>query len=330
MVRLNAVGAHLVATGLIETLLAESGHLPTARLAGVAGPHYADAIDQLIDLGFPLVFEHDGLRWRAGAPTPLSAERIRAFVSQSGLVCDVDCVALTDSTNARLLAQAVAGESGPCALLAECQTAGRGRRQRRWQARFGESLLFSVLLDSGRRPSELPGLAIAVGVTVANALSRLGVEGVALKWPNDIQLSGSKLAGVLVEAPGRAASQGLAVVGVGLNWQLSEAACAGIDQPAADLSALARTGEIDRTEIAGRLIVELIVMAQRFRKDGLAAFLDDYARFDVLAGRAVDVRTETGRRQGVALGLAEDGALRVAHPEGECRYRSADVSVRIA
>lgn len=328
--RLGAMGAHLVAMKQIAAALVEAGHLSLERAARLVGPDgsLADAVDELMRLGFPIVLSPDGLSWCPGRES-MSSTRIEALLREAGHECPVECLALTDSTNARLLARAIADERGPCALLAECQSAGRGRRQRVWQARFGESILFSLLLDTGRDASELPGLAIATGAALANALADMGVEGIALKWPNDVLLCSAKLAGILVEAPGRASSPGVAVVGVGINWRLSDQARAGIDQPVSDLAvSLPLRGLEGRTEIAGRLIASLLTMGRRFRLEGLEPFLRDYARFDLLSGRPVAIRTEAGEKTGIVRGLAADGALRVVHGDIEHRYRSGDISVR--
>ena len=319
-----------MAIRLIETL-AQTGHLSLAEALDLTDSQgsLSESVDELTALGFPIGFDHDGLCWLSGADR-LSPARLRAMLSEAGHDCPVDCLILTDSTNLRLLARAVAGECGSRVLLAECQNAGRGRRQRPWLGRFGESILFSLLVNTGRHTSELPGLAIAVGVTLAKALAQMGVTDVTLKWPNDLLLGGSKLAGVLVEAPGRTSSLGMAVIGVGMNWRLSDSTRVGIDQPVADLAAALPGAAGDRTEVAGRLISALLVMSQRFRAEGVAPFLADYGRFDALFGRKVDIQTETGRLSGIAQGLAADGALRVAHDDGERVYRSADVSVKTA
>lgn len=311
--------------------LAGTGHVSLTEATRLVGPDtpLAEAFDELRVLGFPLSIGPDGVRWIPGA-SALSPAAVERVLSDAGQYCRVECTALTDSTNARLLARAAGGEREPCALLAECQSAGRGRRQRRWQARYGEAILFSVLLEVGRPASELPGLAIATGVALASALEEFGLAGVTLKWPNDVLLDGRKLAGILVEATGGQSSEGMAVVGVGLNWRLSETARARIDQPVADLTGASSPVPGDRSHVAGRLIAAVLAMAQRFRRGGLAPFLVDYARFDALSSRPVEIRTESGVQSGIARGLAADGALRVAHEGVERTYRSADISVRAA
>src|SRR5690606_35655835 len=214
--------------------------------------------------------------------------------------------------------------------LAECQLAGRGRRERAWLARYGEGILLSLLVDAGRPVRELPGLAIAAGATLAGTLAGMGVAGVSLKWPNDLLVDGRKVAGLLVESPGGNAGQGLAVIGVGLNWAPSAIGRAAIGQPVDGIGAALAAAAHTRNTVAAHVIAALLRMVERFRIDGLAPFLTDFATFDALRGRPVTLLADGMARDGIALGIAPDGSLRVAHDDVERRYHSADVSVRAA
>jgi BirA family biotin operon repressor/biotin-[acetyl-CoA-carboxylase] ligase len=151
--------------------------------------------------------------------TPLSAASVRAAVlAGSRLYTAVDVVAQTGSTNADLLVAARAGAAAGTVLVAEEQTAGRGRLDRGWQSQPGAALTFSVLL----RPTEVPPasrgwLPLLTGVAVASALPAVTGVDISLKWPNDVLAgpatrSGGKLAGILAEQAGDAI-----VIGIGLN-----------------------------------------------------------------------------------------------------------------
>ena len=152
--------------------------------------------------------------------TPLSAGSIRAAVlSRSRLYTAVDVVSRTGSTNADLLAAARAGAPAGTVLVAEAQTAGRGRLDRSWQSQPGAALTYSVLLRPARVPPARRGwLPLLTGVAVASALRSSAGVGASLKWPNDVlaaagaQEGAGKLAGILAEQAGDAI-----VVGVGLN-----------------------------------------------------------------------------------------------------------------
>jgi biotin-[acetyl-CoA-carboxylase] ligase BirA-like protein len=127
---------------------------------------------------------------------------------------DIDVLDSCDSTNAVLLARAEAGAPSGTVVIANEQTAGRGRRGRSWFASRGDSLTFSLLwrFAPGTAPA---GLSLAVGLAVAQALEKVGAGGTALKWPNDILKDGRKLGGILVELlPG---APHAAVIGIGIN-----------------------------------------------------------------------------------------------------------------
>ena len=313
---------------MVQTL-ASTGWIPLAQVSGLleGESQSAGILDGLRKLGLPIAVDGDGLRWTATADD-LCADVIRRELMASGMTCDLATQTLVDSTNSRLQAAAAAGDPGPRVLLAECQLAGRGRRQRQWQARFGEAIPMSLLIDAGRPVHELPGLAIAVGATLARTLHAWGVDDVTVKWPNDVLLAGAKVAGVLVEAVGALSAARLVVIGVGVNWALSPASHRAIDQAAASLCPSLPIAMRDRNRVAAGLIAALLAMIDRFRAHGLGGFLEDFARFDALQGRSVNVHAGGTVTVGYAMGLAPDGSLRIEHADGERHYHSADVSVR--
>ena len=311
-------------------------------------------------LALPWVIQGDQVAWRDGAARAqamdLDAARgsaalaAAARVGSTGLAAAAACLVhsslLGTSTNAVLRACAAAGARPPLALLAHCQSAGRGRHQRVWHGRWRESILMSLLVDSGRPLRELPGLPLVAGLAVAQALVELtglppGRQGIGLKWPNDLVHGQGKLGGLLVEAVGAGGSAGgtgdgsgdgaRAVIGLGLNWRAPPALQAAAGQPVAALAHLPGLERRDRAQVAGCLLAHLLAGVARFRAEGLAPALAEVAAFDVLAGRPVRVLSgAAGPADGIALGLAEDGALRVRHGETERCYHSAEVSVRPA
>lgn len=241
-----------------------------------------------------------------------------------------------DSTSAGLLRRAPPPH-GVEVLLAEYQTAGRGRRGRHWVSPLAANLTLSLsrLFDGGL--ARLGGLSLVAGVAVAEALQGLGVEGVLLKWPNDlvvVDAAGTvpvlrKLGGLLVEGGGENAGPVRAVLGLGLNVRMPARAAADVDQPWTDLSRLLDVVPA-RSALAAALLARLLPALAQFDRDGLAPFLPRYAACDALAGRAVDVHLGDTVHRGQALGLANDGALRVALAGGERRFHSGEVSVRAA
>jgi BirA family biotin operon repressor/biotin-[acetyl-CoA-carboxylase] ligase len=232
----------------------------------------------------------------------------------------------TDSTSSELLRRAEHDPRDLLACLAEMQSAGRGRRGRRWQMPLGGGVALSVLKRFEGGMSTLAGLSLAVGVAVVEALVACGIGEVGLKWPNDLVARGAKLGGILVELGGDALGPCHAVIGLGLNLRLGAAASA-IDQPSIDLATL--TQEPSRARIVAALLDHLVAALDRFAEHGFAAFAAAYARHDALREREVDVLQAGRQRHGVARGIDARGALRVAFAAGEEALDSAEVSLRM-
>jgi BirA family biotin operon repressor/biotin-[acetyl-CoA-carboxylase] ligase len=312
--------------------LAGAGRLDLATIAPLEAPvGLAAELAHWRHLGLPVEQDGGALHWRPAPGQPLDPQRLGAALADAGHACPVAIAVLTDSSNARLLARAAGGEPAPQLLLAEVQSAGRGRRQRAWLGRYGEAILLSVLLRPQRPPAQWSGLALATGVALAECLDRAGVAGIGLKWPNDLVLGPGKLGGVLVEAAAGSAGRAAVVIGLGLNWALGPETRAALTQPAADLAGTLPAAAGDRSTVAGRLAASVLAMAAQFEAEGLAPFLTRFERFDVLRDRPVLVHRDGGdARAGIARGLAGDGALRVEHDGQVCTWHSADVTIRAA
>jgi BirA family transcriptional regulator, biotin operon repressor / biotin---[acetyl-CoA-carboxylase] ligase len=222
------------------------------------------------------------------------------------------------STNDVLLA---AGEADVL-LAAEEQTAGRGRRGRRWHGAAGSAVTFSLAKRVHRAPRELPGLALVAGVGAARALRALGAERTALKWPNDLVLDGAKLGGILVETRSHDGAT-LAVIGIGLNCRRDP----GLERRLRRTVAwLERYIEVDRNRIIGRVAASVIEALALFEARGLAPLRAAWESMDAHAGERLRLRLADGRVvTGVARGLDEDGALRLQTARGLRAVRSARV-----
>jgi BirA family transcriptional regulator, biotin operon repressor / biotin---[acetyl-CoA-carboxylase] ligase len=237
-----------------------------------------------------------------------------------------------DSTNTRLLRQP-APARGCAVLLAERQTAGRGRRGRSWASPLAAHLYLSVARGFRGGLGRLGGLSLVAGVAAAEALAGLGVP-VRLKWPNDLVVDDGagkplrKLGGLLVEGGGEHAGPVRAVVGLGLNVRMPVASAATIDQPWCDLAGLLDAVP-DRNRLAALLLARMLPALRRFDEAGLAPFLPAHAAYDALAGREVVVEDGGRRLAGTAQGLAADGALQVRVAGGGIRaFHAGEVSIR--
>jgi BirA family biotin operon repressor/biotin-[acetyl-CoA-carboxylase] ligase len=150
---------------------------------------------------------------------------------------------------------------------------------------------------------------------------------VGLKWPNDIVVDGQKLGGLLVEGGGEFAGPARAVIGLGINVRMPAAFAADITQPWTDLATLLGN-DVERNAVVAWLLQALLPALEEFERDGLAPFLPRYAALDSLAGRKVRVDDGGVMHEGQALGLADDGALRVRIDGSERVFHAGEVSVR--
>lgn len=215
-------------------------------------------------------------------------------------------------------------------VMAETQTAGRGRRGRSWLSPPGLNIYLSCLKRFEAGFATLSGLSLATGVIVLRALHALGIDGARLKWPNDVLADGGKLAGILVELSGEYQGPCAAVIGIGLNLRLTDALREQAGQPICDLATLAGGTPPDRNRAAAALITSLVEGLEQFEHEGLTAFADDYAEHDALRGVPLRVSSASGELDGIGAGIDVRGALQLQTAAGLRCIDSADVTVRRA
>ena len=234
---------------------------------------------------------------------------------------EVRVVERCTSTNVLLLK-----ENDAVLLAAEEQTAGRGRRGRRWHSAPGAGLTVSLGRRIRRPARELAALSLVAGVAAASALRALGVRQAALKWPNDLVVDGAKLGGILVEArtAGSRRSDGsYAVIGLGINCRRTPGLAAKLGREVAFVNDFA---DVSRTEVLQSISSALLTALEAFEAGGLDALRAEWEAMDAHAGQRVRVRLAGGRVvTGVAGGLAEDGALRLVTRNGVRSVRSGRV-----
>jgi len=260
----------------------------------------------------------------------LIAARLPAAVSQRvrrGAVCWT-----LSSTNTTLLANVDLPVGRYDYLLAEFQTAGRGRRARSWMAPPGGAICLSLSRQFAALPPDFGALSLAVGIAVRRALQNLQPLAVQLKWPNDLVVGGRKLGGILIEMRAEAGGPAYVVIGVGINVALGDAVDERVRTTGTRPTDLQSLGwrDIDRNRVAAAVIGSLVECIEIFERQGFAPFAAQWRDADVLAGQSITV-TGAGAGaavSGVALGIAADGALRVDTAGGERRFVSGEVSVR--
>lgn len=267
------------------------------------------------------------------ASEPLEAARIRSQLARGiqSQVVKLETVWSIASTNTALLGRPGRRSGVSEVLLAEYQSAGRGRRGRAWLAPPGGAICLSLSWTFAAVPPDLGALGLVIGVCALRALHDVGVRGAGLKWPNDLLVGERKLGGVLIDLRAESSGPAHVVIGIGLNVALGagvlrKIAAAGL--PATDL-ARAGLAAPSRNRVAAGLISRCIDGLSAFERAGLEPFLAEWRSVDALRGRAVDVKAVEGASaRGLARGIDVHGALLVETSRGLERFISGDVTVR--
>lgn len=272
-----------------------------------------------------------GRGYRLNQPLELlDRERIRSYLSDRVEVHlhTLEVLLQTNSTNDRIRKLLPPRLHSGSAVLAEHQTAGRGRRGRQWVSPFGRNLYLSLAWRFDLPLSALSGLSLAAGVALGRSLSEAGLEKHRLKWPNDLLVEGRKMAGILVEASGEADGPCVAVIGVGLNLGLEAEWAEAIDQPWTDLHRhLPRPP--GRNRLAGRLLEHLISACLQYQQQGLTPFLQEWRERDAFWNRPVVLRHSQGNEvHGICHGADDQGALLLACEGGLQRFHAGELSLR--
>lgn len=254
----------------------------------------------------------------------LDIAAVAAALGTSARRFDVEAVAECDSTNTRLLALTETGAASGRVLVADRQTAGRGRRGHAWYSAPGDSLTFSVLWRFGPESSAPTALSLAVGVALAEAMDNLRIDDVTLKWPNDVLHGGRKLAGILVELqPGNTHS---AVIGIGLNLNLPEDMPVDVAQTAVGLYSLG--SQISREKALAIVLASLARTLDRYAAGGFAMLREAWLARHAFQNQSVRITGDGVDSVGTCLGIDHDGALLVATASGLKKIIGGEVSLR--
>lgn len=239
-------------------------------------------------------------------------------------VCVFDTL---DSTNAEALRAIASGEEvAPFVVVAERQTAGRGRRGRKWVSPFAQNIYYSLALriDGGMR--QIEGLSLVVGLAVLHVLRGEGVGAVGLKWPNDVLVGRKKVAGILLELVGDPADVCHVVLGIGINvnMQLSSE----VDQEWSSLR-LEAGREIDRNYLVARLNESLRLYLALHEREGFAAILPEWEQHHLWQGQEVCLVAGNNKINGVVLGVDPQGALRLRVGGEDRVFSGGELSLRL-
>ena len=240
-------------------------------------------------------------------------------------MAEIEILPVIDSSNRYLMAAASQGIPSGTVVLAEQQTAGRGRLGRTWLSPFGCNIYCSLLWRFSLASNVLSGLGIVIAVALARSLS-VYVEDIKIKWPNDIFWHQQKLAGILLEMQGEANGPAAVVIGIGLNVNMPESSGQQIDQPYTDLHS-ACGKNLSRNVLAAQFIEQLVLAIQEFEVQGLGNFVTNWSQWDMLLDRPVEFAMANQTISGVSRGIDASGALRLESDGVVKSYMAGEVSL---
>ncbi|MFJ7886405.1 bifunctional biotin--[acetyl-CoA-carboxylase] ligase/biotin operon repressor BirA [Pseudomonas sp. NPDC096917] len=231
-----------------------------------------------------------------------------------------------DSTNAQALREVASGLPAPFIILAEQQSAGRGRRGRKWVSPFAENIYYSLVLrmDGGMR--QLEGLSLVVGLAVLGAIREFGDFEAGLKWPNDILVGNKKIAGILLELVGDPADVCHVVIGIGINVNMTVAS--DVDQAWTSVR-LEMGCAINRNALIVALGRSLEMYLRRHEVSGFAAIQAEWELNHLWQSREVSLMAGTHQVDGIVIGIDQQGALRLNVAGQEKTFSGGELSLRL-
>ncbi len=270
----------------------------------------------------------------------LDPNSIRSQIDDSAAqhISGLEIFKSVDSTNKYAREKAEIESCSGMVVMAEQQSAGRGRRGKQWVSPFAANIYLSIVWDFEQGAQALEGLSLAVGVAVKRALNRHGINDVQLKWPNDIYVQGKKLGGILLEMIGDPAGQCSVIVGVGVNMAMPENQAVGIDQAWTDVATQIKLQQSDakvvsqpeKNHLASSLISEIIFLLCDFQSKGFSSYRDEWQADDAFFGKQAVISTPKQSIVGIVRGVEPNGALRLELENGKIEtFIGGELSLRL-
>lgn len=255
---------------------------------------------------------------------PLDEQKILAKIEKTSCqyLKQIIIKSVVDSTNNYLLKQHDISSGVVC--IAEYQTAGRGRRNRRWQSVFGKNILMSLSWNFEQGSQAIIGLSMTVALAILRALQEYGLKDIDVKWPNDILWQEQKLAGVLIET--HIDSMGICqvIIGIGVNVEKTN------NQPvthSTDIESI--IGVLpDRNHLIGLILSHLLKIIPEFTQTGFAKYRDEWLLHDWLLEKNVVVQGLKDDVQGKVVGIDDQGGLMIQKNDHISTFYTGEISVR--
>ncbi|MCP5467983.1 MAG: biotin--[acetyl-CoA-carboxylase] ligase [Deltaproteobacteria bacterium] len=226
----------------------------------------------------------------------------------------------TDSTNRQAALLAKSGEPEGTLVIADCQTEGRGRLQRRWESPEAKGLYFTLILRPNLSPQQAPLLTLLAGLALLRVLRVLGFENTLLKWPNDIWVNHKKLAGILcelvIQQGGHSSKIDYVLLGIGINVSQSQE-----DFPE-DLQDIATSlfelsgQHYSRIDLLKKILEEIFIQIENFIQKGSSFMIEEWKRLSGFIGKKIIFEDAGKSYEATTLDLDHQGHLQVKLESG--------------
>ena len=319
---------------ILEELKANSGQAVSgeeiSRKLGISRTAVWKHVSKLRSEGYTIESQTNSGYKLVGSPDVLSLSELEPFLHTSFIGRNIIYLDSTASTNTYAKKAAEEPFKEGTVIIAEEQTAGRGRLGRHWVSTKGKGIWMSIMLKPDIQPAEAPKLTIAAAYAVAKVLQGCCNLDARIKWPNDIVAGGKKLCGILTEMSAEADEIKYVIIGIGINANLE------IDDFGSEVSSIATSISIEsgravsRKALVASILYEFEEVYKVFVKDGsIKPFLDGYKSKSAVLGKEIRVIGKKEEIIGLAVDISEEGHLVVRLADGSLReIMSGEVSVR--
>jgi len=233
---------------------------------------------------------------------------------------------LVSSTNTMLVDSYSKGNNSDSLFLCEFQYEGRGRRGKTWRSPYASTIMFSLGMRVPKALKAMKGLSCALGLSIAKTLNSLRIDNVSVKWPNDVYIDGRKVCGILVELVSINSDYSAVVMGVGLNYRLTNSYIDLLDQPSTDL--VSHGIQKSRSQVLRCLVEKLCEDFRRFVDNGFSVFREDFNGIHWLAGRLVEISQGAGTvTSGIVSGVNAEGELLLKEGDEEVPIMAGEISL---
>jgi len=293
---------------------------------GLSRTAIANYMAQLQNAGLD-IYKVKGRGYRLAQPIQmLDAAEIRRFQLSHALPVLVQHI--TDSTNTQLLNRLAEGQvlAPGYTLVAEAQTAGRGRRGKSWYSPYGANLYFSMYWRLEQGIQAAMGLSLVIGLALTRLLSNDYGVNAKVKWPNDVYIDNKKVAGVLVELAGQAHAGCDVIIGIGMNIKMPSSGERYINQQWTDLSAQANS-DINRNQLIARLQQCLTELLSAFTRHGFSPFVEEFNQVNQYCGQIVSL-SGTQQVSGTFIGIDSQGGVILENEKGRQSFYGGELSLR--